>query len=132
MAPARIPAPPTKNPKSSFDLHPGHRTNPNYGARAHPSPPQRKTLKVVMIYSPGTALTLSDGARAHPCPPRKKTLKVVFIYTPGTTLTLSMAPAHIPGPPEQNPKSSFDLYPGHRTNPKHGARAKPCPFRKKP
>ena len=84
-----------------------------------------------MIYSPGTALTLSDGARAHPCPPRKKTLKVVFIYIPGTTLTLSMAPAHIPGPPEQNPKSSFDLYPRHRTNPEHGARAKPCPFRKK-
>ena len=32
-----------------------------------------------MIYTPGTALTLY-GARAHPWPPSKKTLKFIMIY----------------------------------------------------
>ena len=87
--------------------------------------------EVIMIYSPGTALTLST-APARILGPPQKNLKVVMIYSPGTALTLSMAPARIPGAPAKTPKGRHDLFSGHRTNPKYGARAHPWPPRKKP
>ena len=102
MAPARLPGPPVKNPKSIHDLCPGHRTNPKYGARAPPWPPSAKPEKLFMI------------------------------YTPGTGLTLSMAPARLPGPQQKTLKACHDLYYGNRTNPKYGARAPPWPPSKKP
>ena len=129
-APARIPGPPAKNPEGSHDLFPGHRSNPKYGAFAPPWPPRKKNLKVVMIYSPGTGVKVWR-LRASLAPPQK-TLKVVMMYFPGTGVTLSMAPARIPGPPAKNPKGSHDLFPGHRSNPKYGARTSPWPPNKKP